>query len=125
MTTVFEERQVEVAPEIKKQIICLVGSVKQEEDWRMWVKFLTIRGYVVLEVGLYGAVGDSISQPTWDLVTLVHHKKIEMCDVVGVIRKRNGTVGQHTQEDIQYAREHGKMVAKVESITYNGVYNDW
>lgn len=90
-----QEQRIEKA-KVKKPIICLVGSVKQEDDWRMWVKVLTIRGYVVLEAGLYGTVGESITQETWDLVELVHHKKIEISDVVGVIRKRDGTVGENT-----------------------------
>ena len=125
MTTVLEERKVEVTPEIKKQIICLVGSVKQKEDWMRWVAHLTSLGFIVFEAGLYGTVGDNISQATWDRVTKVHHKKIGMSHVVGVIRKRNGTVGPHTKDDIQYAMDHGKMIAKVESIAYHGIFNDW
>ena len=120
----IQEHRVE-KPELKKYIICLVGSVKQEDDWRRWVALLTSQGYIVFEAGLYGAVGENIPQKVWDLVTEVHHGKIDMSHVIGVIRKSNGTVGEDTQDDIQYAREHRKMVAKVESIAYHGVLNDW
>ena len=120
----IQEHRVE-KPELKKYIICLVGSVKQEEDWRRWVALLTSQGYIVFEAGLYGAVGDNISQVTWDRVTEVQHGKILRSHVVGVIRKRDSTIGTNTSDDIDFARRNGKMIAKVESIAYHGIFNDW
>ena len=104
---------------MRDKVICLVGSIKQEAQWRDWTELLTRMGYVVFEAGCYCYTDE------FDDVTLVHHKKIEMSDVIGVIRKDDGTVGVHTQGDIDHARKFGKMIAKVESIAYNGSLNDW
>jgi hypothetical protein len=105
-----------MSDKIQDRIICLVGSVKQEKDWREWVSKLTARGYVVFEAGLYGTVGNGIDQEIWDKVTFVHQKKIELSDTIGIIKKPDGSIGQHTKEDIDYALGLGKEVVDVRDI---------
>jgi hypothetical protein len=106
---------------LKPKVVCLVGSVDQKYEWFDFAEALTKRGFVVFEAGSYDK---EAPKEVWDIVTQVHHRKIELSDVIGVIRKPDGTIGEHTQADIAYAFEKGKTVAKVESI-FRGVYADW
>ena len=101
---------------VKKEVICLVGSVKQEKDWRDWNARLTSRGYVVFGAGLYGTLDGGVSQETWELVSRVHWRKIDLSDVVAVIRKKDGTIGTDTLADVEYARSRGKRVVYVEDL---------
>jgi len=101
---------------VKSEVICLVGSVKQEKDWRTWIAKLTSKGYVVFGAGLYGTVEKGVSRETWDLVSRVHWRKIDLSDVVAVIRKKDGTVGADTQMDVKYAISKGKRVVYVEDL---------
>lgn len=101
---------------MRHKIVCLVGSVKQVDDWRSITAQLTAKGYVVLEAGLYGTAGLDINQATWDLVGDVHFQKIEMADVVATIAKPDRTFGKDTMNDIEYARQHDKPVVAWESL---------
>lgn len=95
-------------------IITLVGSVKQEADWRRWVELLTTRGHMVFEAGRYGTVGKDILQEDWDKITKVHHEKIEHSNLVLVIPKPEGsTFGEHTKADIDHAKKYGIPVFSV------------
>jgi hypothetical protein len=102
-------------------VVTLVGSVAQEQDWHHWAEVLTKEGFVVFEAGSYDKNSPA---ETWNLITRVHQRKIEISDIVGVIRKPDGSVGEHTKADIAYGYKHNKRVAKVESLL-NGVLNDW
>ena len=54
----------------------------------------------------------------------IHRRKIEMSDVVAIIRKKDGTVGEHVSEEIAFASSLGKKVCNVESAL-KGILNDW
>ena len=99
------------------KIVCLVGSVKQRDDWLRYTARLTALGYVVLEAGLYGTVDEDIVKETWDLVGKVHFQKIRMADMVALIRKPDGTVGKDTQADIDYAKSQNKPIIEVDILT--------
>ncbi len=103
-------------------IITLVGSVKQEADWRRWTELLTSRGHLVFEAGRYGIVGKDIEQADWDRVTKVHHEKIEHSNLVLVIPKPDGSVGEHTTADILHARKYEVPVFTV--FDYDSRFND-
>lgn len=98
-------------------IVCLVGSVKQQYDWQQWTKTLTSEGCVVLEAGVYGTRGIDVDEETWQKITYIHWKKIEMADIIGVIRKPNKTIGEDTAKDILYAQNRGKKIMDVDDIS--------
>lgn len=96
--------------------VTLIGSVKQEADWRRYVSELTKRGYVVFEAGLYGTLGGDIPSEVWELVTQVHFQKIQMSDMVATIRKPDGTIGDHTRGDMEFGKENNKRIFEVETL---------
>ena len=95
------------------KIVTLVGSVDQEVDWRFYAQALTKRGYVVFEAGSY----DKTATPeTWNMVTKVHQRKIELCDIVAFISKLDGSLGDHSLADLEYARKHKKEIVPAASL---------
>lgn len=96
-----------------RAVVCLVGSVAQEENWRRATESLTKRGFVVFEAGNYDK---NSRQEVWDLITMVHRKKILLSKIVCVIRKPDGTLGEDTQKDVEFARTHRKIVVELNDL---------
>ena len=95
------------------KIVTLVGSVEQEADWRFYAQALTKRGYVVFEAGSY----DKTATPeTWNVVTRVHQRKIELSDIIAVIYKPGKITGSHTEADIDYAMSLSKTIVSADSL---------
>ena len=107
---------------VQPEVICLVGSTSQKEDFERANEKLTLRGYVVLSVGVFRP--ELQSGPEKEMLRQIHRRKIEISDVVAVIRKRDGTVGEHVREEIAFAISRGKKVCKIESAL-KGDLNDW
>jgi len=48
----------------------------------------------------------------------LHRQKIRMADRVVFISKPDGTLGKHTTEEFEYAKELGKPITYVYSVAY-------
>ena len=108
----------------KYKVITLCGSTKFKEQFVKVQKDLTLKGNIVISVGLYGHAGDSEVWENMDEGTLtktkemlddMHKRKIDMADEVFVINV-NGYIGDSTKSEIKYAKETGKVVRYLESI---------
>ena len=87
-------------------------------------KRLTLAGYIVISVGLFGHAGD---QEVWngmdegtlsktkEMLDDMHKRKIDMADEIYVINV-GGYIGDSTRSEIQYAEEHGKPVRYYQNI---------
>ena len=102
----------------KARTICLVGSVKQESEWRACTDRLTELGYIVLEAGCYHPNNE---QKRWERVERVHLNKILSSSLVGVIRKLDGSVGGDTQKEIEFARRHNIEVVNATEFILNAL----
>ena len=102
----------------KYKVITLCGSTRFKEQFMEAQKRLTLAGYIVISVGLFGHAGD---QEVWDgmdegtlsktkeMLDDMHKRKIDMADEIYVINV-GGYIGDSTRSEIQYAEEHGKSV---------------
>ena len=102
----------------KYKVVTLCGSTRFKEQFMDVQKRLTLAGYIVISVGLFGHAGD---QEVWDgmdegtlsktkeLLDDMHKRKIDMADEIYVINV-GGYIGDSTRSEIQYAEEHGKPV---------------
>ena len=88
-------------------------------------KELTLKGYIVISVGLFGHSGDTEVWENMDEGTLtktkemlddMHKRKIDMADEIFVINV-NGYIGESTQSEIRYAIEAGKGIKYLEEIS--------
>lgn len=100
------------------KVVTLCGSTRFKEQFMEVQKRLTLAGYIVISVGLFGHAGD---QEVWDgmdegtlsktkeMLDDMHKRKIDMADEIYVINV-GGYIGDSTRSEIQYAEEHGKNV---------------
>ena len=104
------------------KIITLCGSTKFKEDFMRIQKELTLKGNIVISVGLFGHSGDkevwenmSEGELTKTKIMLddMHKRKIDMADEIFVINK-NGYIGESTRSEINYAIQTNKKVNYME-----------
>ena len=103
-------------------VITLCGSTRFKNEFMEVQKRLTLEGYIVISVGLFGHSGDQEVWENMDEGTLtktkemlddMHKRKIDMADEIFVINVGD-YIGDSTRSEIAYAREHGKKVRFLE-----------
>ena len=88
----------------KHPIITLCGSTRFKEEFMKAQKELTLKGNIVISLGLFGHSGDieGLSQNTEKMLREIHREKIDICDEIYVINK-NGYITENTKNEIEYA----------------------
>jgi len=108
----------------KYKVITLCGSTRFREEFMKAQKELTLKGNIVISVGLYGHSGDSevwesmnegTLTKTKEMLDDMHKRKIDMADEIFVINV-GGYIGESTKSEIQYAKATGKNVNYLENI---------
>ena len=98
-------------------MVTLCGSTKFKEDFIRVQKELTLKGIIVISVGLFGHAdgefGNIINDEVKAMLDDMHKRKIDMADAIYVINK-NGYIGSSTKGEIQYAKDTGKKVIYME-----------
>jgi hypothetical protein len=99
----------------KFRIITLCGSTKFRDEFMAIQKKLTLEGYIVISVGLFGHSGDDEvwSENTKEMLDEMHKRKIDLADEIFVINV-NGYIGTSTRSEIEYARRNNKPVRYLE-----------
>lgn len=104
------------------KVVTLCGSTRFKDEFMKAQKELTLKGYIVISVGLFGHAGDSEVWENMDEGTLtktkemlddMHKRKIDMADEIFVINK-NGYIGSSTLSEIEYAKKTGKIIKYLE-----------
>ncbi|MCI5939655.1 MAG: hypothetical protein SOU07_02260 [Bacilli bacterium] len=104
------------------KVVTLCGSTRFKDEFMKVQKELTLKGYIVISVGLFGHAGDSEVWENMDEGTLtktkemlddMHKRKIDMADEIFVINK-NGYIGSSTLSEIEYAKKTGKIIKYLE-----------
>ena len=108
----------------KYKVVTLCGSTRFKDEFMQVQKDLTLKGNIVISVGLFGHSGDQEVWENMDEGTLtktkkmlddMHKRKIDMADEIFVINK-NGYIGDSTRSEIEYAIKHGKKVNYLEKV---------
>lgn len=104
------------------KIITLCGSTKFKDEFIKVQKDLTLKGNIVISVGLFGHSGDDEVWENMDEGTLtktkemlddMHKRKIDLADEIFVINV-GGYIGESTKSEIEYAKSTGKKVNYLE-----------
>lgn len=100
----------------KYKVVTLCGSTKFKDQFFEVQKKLTLQGYIVISVGLFGHSGDDEvwTEGTKEMLDDMHKRKIDMADEIFVINV-NHYVGSSTSSEIEYALAHGKKVTYLEN----------
>ena len=108
----------------KYPVVTLCGSTKFKDEYLKAQKELTLKGYIVLSVGLFGHSGDNEVWENMDEGTLtktkqmvddMHLRKIDMSDEIFVINV-GGYIGSSTKSEIEYAISQNKKVTYLEEV---------
>ena len=108
----------------KYKVITLCGSTRFKDEFMKAQKDLTLKGYIVISVGLFGHSGDQEVWENMDEGTLtktkemlddMHKRKIDMADEIFVINV-GGYIGESTCSEIAYAESHGIGVRYLEEM---------
>lgn len=100
------------------RVVTLCGSTRFKDEFFKVQKEFTLKGYIVISVGLFGHSGDNEVWENMDEGTLtktkemlddMHKRKIDMADEIFVINV-NGYIGDSTKSEIEYAIKTGKRV---------------
>lgn len=98
------------------KVITLCGSTRFKEEFLDTQKKLTLEGYIVISVGLFGHSGDDEvwTEGTKEMLDDMHKRKIDMADEIFVINV-DGYIGTSTRSEIEYAIATGKKVNYLEA----------
>lgn len=106
------------------KIVTLCGSTKFKKEFLEIQKKLTLQGYIVISVGLFGHSGDNEVWENMDEGTVtktksmlddMYKRKIDLSDMIYVINV-GGYIGESTRSEIEYAISTGKEVHYLESV---------
>ena len=94
------------------KVITLCGSTKFKDEFLRVQKELTLKGNIVVSVGLFGHSGDNEvwTDDTKTMLDDMHKAKIDMADEIFVINV-DGYIGESTKSEIQYAIQSKKKVS--------------
>ena len=113
----------------KYQVVTLCGSTRFKDEFMRVQKDLTLKGYIVISVGLFGHSGDDEVWEGMDEDALtrtklmlddMHRAKIDMADDIFVVNP-NGYIGESTWSEICYAYMSGKYIDSLEPIDTNKI----
>ena len=99
----------------KYKVITLCGSTRFKDTFLETQKRLTLKGNIVISVGLFGHSGDDeVWTPgTKEMLDDMHRAKISMADEIFVINV-GGYIGESTRSEIEYAHSLRKPVQYLE-----------
>lgn len=103
----------------KYKVVTLCGSTRFKDEFMKAQKKLTLKGFIVISVGLFGHSGDNEvwTEGTKAMLDDMHKRKIDMADEIFVINV-GGYIGSSTRSEIEYAKAHGKVIAYLENNDY-------
>lgn len=99
----------------RPKIIVLCGSTKFYEEFMQVMAEETLKGNIVISVGLFGHRKDTnpfeieITPEVKQMLDTLHFRKIDLADEVRIINP-NGYIGFSTKREIEYARRLAKLV---------------
>jgi hypothetical protein len=95
-------------------IVCLCGSTKFKDAFIEATRKETLKGKIVLSVGLFGHIeGLDMSGETKKMLDELHLRKIDMADEV-LFLNVNGYIGESTGRELEYAQMKGKTIMFLE-----------
>lgn len=113
-------------------VVTLCGSTRFKEAFMQVQKELTLKGYIVISVGLFGHAGDEEVWEGMDENTLtetkqmlddMHKTKIDMADEIYVVNP-GGYIGNSTWSEICYAFMTDKKIHSMEPISQETIENE-
>lgn len=100
-------------------IVCLCGSTRFHEQFRIINLKLTMQGHIILSIGVDTKsdtdllMAGEITEAHKDMLDSLHKHKIDLADEIFVINEfydGQPYIGSSTRSEIEYARHQGKPI---------------
>lgn len=97
------------------KVITLCGSTRFKDEFLRVQEELTLKGNIVISVGMFGRSGDDIvfDVGVKEMLDDMHKRKIDMASEIFVINV-GGYIGDSTRSEIEYAKKMGKKINYLE-----------
>lgn len=124
---IFNQRQEELErlqaiierPQDFPEVVCLCGSTRFMDAFHTVGWELTLRGIIVLTVGVCKHAedhgGEALGPDVADKLDELHKRKIDLADRVFVLNV-DGYIGESTRAEIEYAKQTDKRITYLEPI---------
>jgi hypothetical protein len=100
------------------KVVTLCGSTRFKDAFEQTQKELTLQGYIVISVGLFGHADQEYEKRITNDVKIMlddmHKRKIDMSDEIYVINV-GGYIGESTASEIAYAHSTDKIINYLEN----------
>ena len=96
------------------KVITLCGSARFKDEFRKQEQILSLEGYIVLSPIFFDDIKTKLERTKLEMLKLMHYRRIDLSDEILVINK-NGYIGESTKKEIDYARNHSKIVNFIEN----------
>jgi len=108
------------------KVITLCGSTRFKDEFLEAQKRLTLKGNIVISVGLFGHSGDDVvwTEGVKDMLDRQHLVKIDLADEIFVINV-GGYIGDSTRREIAYAEFKGKSISYLEECRKPSIYDNY
>ena len=91
-------------------IVCLCGSTKFKKSYEQAMREETLKGKIVLTVGLFGHLeGLDMESDTKKMLDELHLRKIDLADEVLIINP-GGYISESTSKERKYAESKNKII---------------
>ena len=91
----------------KIRIATIIGSTKQKKAFHIVDNELSRKGYAVFSCGVWDPPDKEEIRP---IIDKAYIRKIDLCDIVACIHKPDGSIGKHTQKDLNIAIKLEKTI---------------
>ena len=100
----------------KPKVVCLCGSTRFEQAFKDAMRDETLKGHIVLSVGLLGhKEGIDMNGPVKKMLDELHFRKIDLADEVLVLNV-DGYIGHSTSNEVAYTKSLGKPIRYLEAV---------
>ena len=96
------------------KIITICGSLKFENEIKIYSEKLALEGNCVLSVIYPTKEKDKYTDEELHILGKEHFKKIDISDAIFVVNK-NGYIGESVRKEINYAEEKNKEIIYLEN----------
>ncbi len=104
------QAQLTTMKDAMSSVVTLCGSTKFKDEFLIAQRRLTLQGWIVLSVGMFGhADNEDITSEQKEKLDTLHLGKIDISARVHFINK-DGYMGDSTKRELEYSKQHGKLI---------------
>ncbi len=97
------------------KVVTICGSMRFANEMQKLAWDLELNNSWATIQCVYGGLESEHTSQDWEALEMCHLKKIDISDAIYVVNI-NGYVGNHTRQEIEYAKSKGKEILSLEPL---------